>query len=133
MLTEELVRRHLTTDREFEDLLAEARSALSHTMPGASELEILKQGLRCIIRDHEKRVQFHHVIDRGKGGPSTVDNLILACAVHNQYTADQTWGRVLMEKFRRARRAQPSSDRSASPVSAGGAMAAACDHTPETG
>jgi len=35
--------------------LASARSALSHTMPGASELEILKQGLRCIIRDHEKR------------------------------------------------------------------------------
>src|SRR5262249_35881973 len=55
MLTEELARRHLTTDREFEDLLASARSALSHQMPGASELEILKQGLRCIIRDHEKR------------------------------------------------------------------------------
>src|SRR5215813_3929565 len=55
MLTEQLSRRHLTTDREFEELLGSARSALSHTMPGASELEILKQGLRCIIRDHEKR------------------------------------------------------------------------------
>ncbi|HJZ88843.1 MAG TPA: HNH endonuclease signature motif containing protein [Polyangia bacterium] len=187
MLTEELARRHLTTDREFEDLLARARSALSHTMPGASELEILKQGLRCIIRDHEKRkglterprppkqpaaspsldaaiprsvmravwqrdqsrcqwptqdggicgsrvrVQFHHVIDRGRGGPSTEDNLILSCAVHNQYAADQTWGRELMEKFRRARRSQESSDRSASPSSAGGAMAAAREHLPETG
>ncbi len=135
MLTEELARRHLTTDREFEELLASARAALSHTMPGASELEILKQGLRCLIRDHEKRkglserprppkqpaaiplrdaaiprsvmravwqrdqgrcqwptqdggicgsrvrVQFHHVVDRGKGGSTTEDNLILACAV----------------------------------------------------
>src|SRR5262249_27186019 len=162
MLTEELARRHLTTAPEFEDLLASARSALSHQMPGASELEILKQGLRCIIRDHEKRkglaewprppkqptaspspgaavprpvrravwqrvqgrcqwptegggicgsrqpVEFHHVIDRGKGGPSTEDNLILACAVHNQHAADQTWGREFMEKFRRARRAQQS-------------------------
>jgi len=187
MLTEELTRRHLTTDREFEELLASARSALSHTMPGASELEILKQGLRCIIRDHEKRkglterprppkqpatspppdvaisrrvkravwqrdqgrcqwptedggicgsrqrVEFHHVIDRGKGGPSTEDNLILACAVHNQYAADQTWGRELMEKFRRARRAPQSPDRSASPVSAGGAMAAASEHPPVAG
>jgi len=169
MLTEELVRRHLTTDREFEDLLAEARSALSHTMPGASELEILKQGLLCIIRDHEKRkglterprpprqlaarpspgaaisrpvkravwlrdqgrcqwpiedgaicgsrvrVQFHHVIDRGKGGPSTEENLILACAVHNQYAADQAWGRGFMEKFRRARRTRQNPDKSASP------------------
>jgi len=169
MLTEELVRRHLTTDREFEELLASARAALSHTLPGASELEILKQGLRCIIRDHEKRrgltdrphppkqptaspspdaaiprqvkrtvwqrdqgrcqwptedggicgsrrrVQFHHVVDRGKGGPSTEDNLMLACAIHNQHAADQTWGRAFMEKFRRARRAQHDSDRSASP------------------
>jgi len=186
MLTEDLLRRHLTTDREFEQLLASARSALSHQMPGASELEILKQGLRCIIRDHEKRkgltdrprrpkqpaaspsldaaiprqvkravwqrdqgrcqwptqdggicgsrqrVQFHHIIDRGKGGANTEDNLILTCAIHNQYAADQTWGRELMEKFRRAR-AQPSSDRSASPLSAGGAMAAACEHPPEPG
>ncbi|HJZ84548.1 MAG TPA: HNH endonuclease signature motif containing protein [Polyangia bacterium] len=187
MLTGDLARRHLTTDREFEELLASARSALSHTMPGASELEILKQGLRCIIRDHEKRkglterprpprqptaspspgaaiprpvrravwqrdqarcqwptedgvicgsrvrVEFHHLIDRGKGGPSTEDNLILACAAHNQYAADQTWGRAWMEKFRRARRGQQSSDRSASPASAGGAIAAACQHPLETG
>jgi len=178
MLTEEFSRRHLTTDREFEDLLASARFALSHTMPGASELEILKQGLRCIIRDHEKRkglterprppkhpaaepspdsaiprpvkravwrrdhgrcqwptadggicgsrvrVQFHHVIDRGKGGPSTEGNLILACATHNQHAADQTWGREFMDKFRRAGRAQRRSDGSVSPVSAEGAMAA---------
>jgi len=186
MLTEQLSRRHLTTDREFEELLASARSALSHSMPGASELEILKQGLRCIIRDHEKRkglterprpsqqpaanpspdaaipravkravwqrdqgrcqwptqdggicgsrvrVEFHHVIDRGKGGPSTEDNLILACAVHNQHAADQTWGREFMEKFRRVRRSQQSSDRSASPPSAGGAMAATSEPPPET-
>jgi len=35
MLPEERALRHLTTDREFEELLASARSALSHQMPGA--------------------------------------------------------------------------------------------------
>src|SRR5262249_18843528 len=55
VLTETLTRRHMTTDQEFEDLLGRARSALSHKMPRASELEILKEGLHALIREHEKR------------------------------------------------------------------------------
>src|SRR5215831_21007789 len=55
VLTETLLRKHLTVDADFEKLLAEARDALSHSMPGASELEILKEGLRRIVRDAARR------------------------------------------------------------------------------
>jgi 5-methylcytosine-specific restriction endonuclease McrA len=155
VLTESLTRRHMTTDREFEDLLTQARSALSHKLPGASELEILKAGLREIVRQHEKRkgivqrprkpaprtepakgddaipaqvkrevwlrdqgccqwptsegticgsrtrIEFHHRLDRGKGGRHTVSNLMLVCSVHNAYAADQVWGKAFMDRFHR--------------------------------
>src|SRR5437660_8321345 len=55
VLTETLTRRHMTTDAEFENLLRSARSALSHKMPGASDLDLLKEGLREIVRKEEKR------------------------------------------------------------------------------
>src|SRR5262245_14530252 len=55
VLTETLLRKHLTVDAEFEQLLAQARDALSHSMPGASEVEILKEGLRRIVRDADRR------------------------------------------------------------------------------
>src|SRR5690349_13625183 len=55
MLTETLLRKHLTVDADFEQLLAQARDALSHAMPGASEVEILKEGLRRIVRDAARR------------------------------------------------------------------------------
>jgi hypothetical protein len=159
-LSAELVRRHMTTDREFEDLLKRARSALSHKMPGASELDILKAGLREVIRQDERRkglvekprapkpraeapkgdaaipadvkrdvwrrddgccqwpiagggicgsrtrVEFHHIVDRGKGGEHTVGNLTLLCREHNGLAADRVWGEQFMDRFRR-RRATP--------------------------
>src|SRR5499433_4003807 len=153
VLTETLLRKHLTVDAQFETLLAQARDALSHSMPRASEVEILREGLRRIVRDaarrkgvtnkprtqppvepaqtddipravmrevwqrdqgrcqwptadggicgSTRRVQFHHLVDRARGGPHTVGNLILACFVHNQHAADLSWGRAWMEKCRR--------------------------------
>src|SRR5262245_3447002 len=50
VLTETLLRKHMTVDSDYESLLKAARDALSHSHPGASELEILKQGLRLIIK-----------------------------------------------------------------------------------
>jgi 5-methylcytosine-specific restriction endonuclease McrA len=55
VLTESLSRKHLTVDDEYEKLLADARAALSHTLSGASEVEILKEGLRRIVRDAARR------------------------------------------------------------------------------
>src|SRR5262249_1491207 len=50
VLTESLARKHITIDREFESLFKQARAALSHKMPQAAELDILKEGLRQIIK-----------------------------------------------------------------------------------
>src|SRR5262245_22342453 len=55
LLTEAFARKHLTVDREYLDLLGQARDALSHTMPGAAELEVIKAGLRALVKAHEKR------------------------------------------------------------------------------
>jgi hypothetical protein len=161
-LTAELTRRHMTTDEEFEQLLRRARSALSHSMPGASELDILKAGLREVIQKDEKRkglvdrprapkpraeppkgdeaipadvkrkvwqrdggccqwptagggvcgsrqrLEFHHLLDRGKGGTHTLSNIVIACRTHNALAADRTWGREWMDQFRaRSRPASP--------------------------
>ena len=54
-LTGGLRRVHLTSDRELLDLLAEARDALSHSHPGASDDAIMKVGLRLIVERHRKR------------------------------------------------------------------------------
>jgi len=160
VLTETLLRKHLTVDADFEVLLAQARDALSHSMPGASELEILREGLRRIVRDaarrkgvtnkprtkppsasaktrdipravrrevwqrdqgrcqwptadggicaSTKRIQFHHIVDRARGGPHTAENIMLACATHNQHAADLSWGRAWMERCRRGQGALES-------------------------
>jgi hypothetical protein len=55
ILTESLARKHITIDREYEELMKRARAALSHKMPAAAELDILKEGLRQIIKQAEKR------------------------------------------------------------------------------
>jgi hypothetical protein len=55
VLTESLARKHMTIDREYEELLKAARAALSHKMPGAAELDIIKEGFRAIIKQDEKR------------------------------------------------------------------------------
>ena len=55
ILTESLARKHITVDAEYDDLLKRARGALSHKMPGAAELDILKEGLRQLIKQSEKR------------------------------------------------------------------------------
>src|SRR5207245_5894633 len=55
VLTEALSRKYMTVDREYEELVKAARDARSHAKPGASELDILKEGLRQIIKQSEKR------------------------------------------------------------------------------
>src|SRR5215813_4271881 len=70
VLTEKELRRFMTVDCEFEDLLKAARDALSHAKPGASELDILKEGLRRIIRDAEKR---KGIVDKPRADKQATD------------------------------------------------------------
>ena len=73
ILTASLSRKHITVDREYEDLLKQARAALSHKMPGAAELDILKEGLRQIVKQAEKR---KGIVDKPRAGKVGKDGKI---------------------------------------------------------
>jgi 5-methylcytosine-specific restriction endonuclease McrA len=45
------------------------------------------------------RLEIDHVVPRGRGGPSTVDNSRLACKFHNQLAARQVSGDEWMDRF----------------------------------
>ena len=47
------------------------------------------------------RLEIDHVVPRGRGGPSTVENSRLICAVHNQLAARQVYGDAHMDLFTR--------------------------------
>jgi len=57
-------------------------------------------GHRCGSR---WRVQIDHIEAAALGGPSTPENLRLACAAHNRLHAEQTFGRAFMDRFLRQR------------------------------
>jgi len=54
-VTADLSRFHVTVSRRFLAKLEEARAALSHTRPGATEEEILEAGLDLVLAAHAKR------------------------------------------------------------------------------
>ena len=45
------------------------------------------------------RLEIDHVVPRGRGGPSTVENSRLTCAFHNQLAARQVYGDDWMDRF----------------------------------
>jgi hypothetical protein len=45
------------------------------------------------------RLEIDHVVPRGRGGPSTIDNCRLTCAIHNQLAARQVCGDDWMDQF----------------------------------
>lgn len=49
------------------------------------------------------RLEFDHVTPRANGGPSTIENLRLACRMHNQLWARRTFGDDLVARFARER------------------------------
>jgi 5-methylcytosine-specific restriction endonuclease McrA len=55
-------------------------------------------GHRCGSR---WRVEVDHIEAAALGGPSTPENLRLACAAHNRLHAERTFGRAFMSRFRR--------------------------------
>jgi hypothetical protein len=55
------------------------------------------KGRRCRER---KFLQFDHVVPVARGGESTVSNLRLRCAAHNQYEADRAYGAGFMRHKR---------------------------------
>jgi hypothetical protein len=47
------------------------------------------------------RLEFDHIQPRVRGGPSTVENVRVACGVHNQLAARLAFGDAWMDRFAR--------------------------------
>ena len=50
------------------------------------------------------RLEFDHVRPRALGGPSTVENVRVACREHNQLAARRVFGDAFMDAFTQAKR-----------------------------
>jgi hypothetical protein len=82
----------------------------AETIPAAVKREVwtraggrcewkLESGERC---GSALRLEFDHILPHALGGPSTVDNLRVACRAHNKLAARQAFGDEWMERFTRA-------------------------------
>jgi len=60
------------------------------------------------------RLEYHHVVPRAQGGPSTVDNVRLLCDVHHAVESRAFFGDAWMDQFTRRRR-EPTASRAAPP------------------
>jgi len=58
------------------------------------------------------RIEYDHILPRGRGGSSEAANLRLLCRFHNQFTARQAYGDDLMDRFaaRVPRASEPVAD-----------------------
>ncbi len=56
------------------------------------------------------QVELDHIVPRGRGGPSTVENLRLTCRVHNDLAAREVYGDAWMDRFTRGG-ARPSPEK----------------------
>jgi 5-methylcytosine-specific restriction endonuclease McrA len=61
------------------------------------------------------RVQLDHVDPVGRGGRSTVENLRILCAVHNDLAAREAYGSDWMNEFTRRRSGRPASQPAQAP------------------
>jgi len=78
---------------------------------------VSESGRRCEARSP---IEYDHIVPVARGGRSTVDNLRLRCRAHNQYAAEQAFGRTFMEHARSEKR------RAATPPARGAAPARGC-------
>jgi len=61
---------------------------------------VSESGHRCEART---QLEFDHVLPVARGGAATIDNIRLRCRAHNQYGADEAFGRAFMNAIRRRR------------------------------
>ncbi|ABS27584.1 HNH endonuclease [Anaeromyxobacter sp. Fw109-5] len=64
---------------------------------------VAPDGRRC---DSRWQLELDHIQPQALGGPSTVENLRVACKSHNLLHAEQTYGREHMDRFRRGNLAE---------------------------
>jgi hypothetical protein len=86
-----------------------ARPSKTDAVPAPVKREVWKRaGGRCEWKLHSgercgstTRLEYDHITPRAHGGPSTIDNVRLACREHNLLAARQVFGDPWMDRFRR--------------------------------
>jgi len=58
---------------------------------------VSESGHRC---EACRPLEFDHVIEVARGGDTSVENLRLRCRAHNQFAAEQTFGKEFMRHKR---------------------------------
>jgi 5-methylcytosine-specific restriction endonuclease McrA len=66
---------------------------------GARCTFVSDDGRRCSATD---RLELHHRVPFARGGPTTVDNLVILCSLHNDLAARRDFGDEHMDAFRGA-------------------------------
>jgi len=69
------------------------------------------EGRRCAATRH---LEYDHILPVARGGRSTLDNLRLRCRAHNRLAADETFGRLFMERKQAAARGKARRGRTVS-------------------
>jgi hypothetical protein len=90
---------------------ASARARASRYIPAAVRREVYERdGGRCHYANDQGRrcgsregIHFHHRHTFAFGGGHSVENLGLACSVHNRHLAEVDYGRKAMARYRRSR------------------------------
>jgi len=92
---------------------AEAASASAHVPAEVRRAVWERDGCRCQWRmssggvcGSTRRLQLDHIIPRARGGPSTIDNLRVLCAFHNDLAARQAFGEAWIRRAKR--RSEPA-------------------------
>ncbi len=104
-------------------------------IPAAVRREVWKRdGGQCAWRSEDGhrcgtawKLEVDHIVPAAFGGPSTIDNLRLACHAHNQLHADHTFGRAHMDGCRHER---TQTGEIAIPGGSGDATAGCRPHSP---
>jgi 5-methylcytosine-specific restriction endonuclease McrA len=116
--------RQRKTDREPRPCADPA--APTSTIPATVRREVWKRdGGRCAWVGPDGRrcnsrwqLELDHIQPQALGGPSTLDNLRVACKPHNMLHAEQTYGREHMDRFRRGSAAERTGHAGAAPSAA---------------
>jgi 5-methylcytosine-specific restriction endonuclease McrA len=61
------------------------------------------------------RLELDHIVPRARGGPSTLENVRVLCAVHNAVAARQQFGDAWMDRFTRRGAGRPPESPAPSP------------------
>ncbi|RYZ65628.1 MAG: HNH endonuclease [Proteobacteria bacterium] len=102
-MADEFIKRHDPMEKKLRAIKTEASSA-TDVKPSIATLRnrvFQLDGQRCSFKDHRSgktcgstfQLEIDHIMPKALGGTDNLDNLRVYCRVHNQFAAQQTFGK----------------------------------------